>query len=351
MDDEPKRADGISDPKALEPVPIEQTTIFIPTAERDPRTAMRWRLSLGAIVACLFERAWSLSDMKPNIVLACICWGIIAICILCLFWRETPRLAKWFKLFAVITIPLILAATARPWILKQYDKQHPLIVQPRLVPWFKLMPFDPPYATGTAVAGIKFEPNTFDVRVRLAVTRASIEKLDMRIRLINTSGEMLTVRGMAQETTYHGMTISPLNMALIDPVTMIFRDQAGKAATVPGDIATDAWRVTCPELIEDSTVAFVLMVDRPARTKMIEGFILGAYYTYQTADGEKGRRREMWYVKFDGSGSPYQATQKEIEDIKSYRRPRMTISNVSITVGSNRQNGIPTSQTNKPKGP
>src|SRR5208283_4187667 len=99
---------------------------------------------------------------------------------------------------------------------KQYRREHPVMVKPRegpaesaIIPLYKVMPFDPPYAPGTEVAGIRFDPHTLDVRLYLSVHRTHIKNLDMSIKLINTSPEELVILALKQRTAFPGMTIAP----------------------------------------------------------------------------------------------------------------------------------------------
>jgi hypothetical protein len=78
----------------------------------------------------------------------------------------------------------------------------PRVVEPKITLDYKIMPFEPPYAPGTTVAGISFRPQTLDVRILLSVLEKPIKNLDFEIKLINTSGQMLSILDAKQRTTY-----------------------------------------------------------------------------------------------------------------------------------------------------
>ena len=196
-----------------------------------------------------------------------------------------------------------------------WTKQQPKTVAggiavPSVVPVVKIMPFDPPYPMGTVIAGIRFEPGTFDVRFFLPVKGASVKNVDLTIRLVNTSGQILAIQALA--TTFPGITIIPIvgppGGGSLDSAQI--RDESGKVSTVPVGSAsslgtfvklTDTWHIHCAELFINTMPEFVLMVSRPDSAKMIEGFFMDLSYEYDIA-GETRKANLGGFMKFDELG-------------------------------------------------
>jgi len=212
------------------------------------------------------------------------------------------------------------------------------VLRPEILTSYKIMPFDPPYAPGTVVAGIQFRPRTLDVRFYLSVDHVSAKNIDLKIQLVNTSGQILAIQAMAQETSLPGITVVPVtSVAGIDSVQVT---QGGKTSTVPlGGVSSlgnleqdsDTWRIHCDELLEGTTTEFVLMVSRPYRTAMIEGFRVDGTYNFD-ADGKPKTTKLEVITKFDDSGKPYAPSQQEVQAIVRYKRPVIYMSNPQINL-------------------
>lgn len=279
-------------------------------------------------------------------------WGLgVSIAFQKGLFDATPNIIV-FLLLAVPTVLLIIAAVAHPWTRKRYylipayklmslvfctiggalvgaviwgffvftnPKAVPAIT-PKVEAHFRLMPFKPPYPDGTVIAGIRFERNTFDVRLYLRVVHARVRDLDCVVTLINTSGQLLGIIDVAQLTTFPGMTIVPVSSQ--SPLPHFIERTSSNEVSVPvgssvpsGRLSriSSVWRIHCKERLEETTAEYVLMVSRPYRTKMIEGFVLRMRYT----DGAGAETKEEWFfVKFDDSGKAYTPTQKEIDEMR-----------------------------------
>ena len=100
-------------------------------------------------------------------------------------------------------------------------------------------------------------------------------------------------------------------------------DRDGKTSTVPLGASSPIgaleqhsgiWRVHCKEVLADSIFEFVLMVDKPHRTPMIEGFIVTGGYSF----GVKNTKFSD-ITEFDNLGEPYVPTKKEVERVLKYK--------------------------------
>jgi hypothetical protein len=169
------------------------------------------------------------------------------------------------------------------------------------------------------------------------IERARVKNLDLTITLINTSGQMLSIYAVAQRTSFPWMTVVPVTGGprVADSITVI---GSSNSVTVPlgargpsgtMGIRSSKWRVHCTELLENTTPEFVLMVDRPYRTKMIEGFIVQGSYDYDVG-GETKTQRIGKGVMFDDYGYPRLPTSQEIERLRTYRKPQVIINNVVV---------------------
>jgi hypothetical protein len=189
----------------------------------------------------------------------------------------------------------------------------PPTIKPVVTPAYAVMPLDPPYPANTVVAGINFEPRTFDVRLFLSINHAPIKNLDMKIWLINTSGQQLSVLALTQRTTFPNITITPVLNNNGSPPNSITVVGGAKGSTVPLGATSSlgtlekysaTWRIHCDALLADVAPEFVLMVTRPHRTKMIEGFMVRGSYEYQATGKGKTAKLEN-ITEFDDSGKPY----------------------------------------------
>jgi hypothetical protein len=97
----------------------------VPFADAAAKKRRNWGITFSAsgFAAFFFQLAWTWSDMKPNIFLACASWGIVVASVLAVFWTW----AKWtvrLKVGVVVVVPLMLMIICRPWIAEQYRNQH-----------------------------------------------------------------------------------------------------------------------------------------------------------------------------------------------------------------------------------
>jgi hypothetical protein len=200
------------------------------------------------------------------------------------------------------------------------------------------MPFDPPYPTGTVIAGIQFKPRMLDVRFFLSISQAPIKNLELTIQLINTSGQLLSIQALGQLSPLTGVTVVPVLDGPNSRINSVQVTDGKTNSTIPLGAATplgtleersDSWRIHCNELLQNAMEEFVLMVDQPYRTKMIEGFLVNSTYDYSTASGSKTGK--LWNVtKFDDSGIPYLPTQQEVQAILKYKPPNFTTEGIQI---------------------
>jgi hypothetical protein len=194
------------------------------------------------------------------------------------------------------------------------------LVETAITPIYTIMPFDPPYAPDTVVAGIKFIPGTFDVRLSLSLTGPSVSNIDFTILLVNTAGQrLLSILDIAQQTRFPNITFVPVTSGnVIFPPAGTLVNPGGSNSTMPiggtssqGRLikSSSMWRIHCDSLLEGLTPDFVLMVTRPGGAKMIEGFLIRGTYEYKRAQQTKVGTFER-IVEFDDSGTPHIPTEQ-----------------------------------------
>jgi hypothetical protein len=299
----------------------------------------RWKIfkiSLPFVGIGLFlvETAWGFLDLKPNIIASCALWVAALICFLVPFWMWV-RWKPWSKLVVAIGVPILLAGIFWKPVVVEYRNQHakPTWVVPVTSFAWRIMPFDPPYAIGTVIAGIPFEKWTLDARLYLHVAHARVKNLDFTIALINTSGQILGIPAVAQLTEFPSMTIVPVTSGPYIPGSMTFNGNTvalgSKDPSGEFRVIANAWRIHCTELLENTTPEFVLMVRRPYRTKMIEGFIVQGSYSHDAGDETK-TSKFIGITMFDDLGNPRQPTPQEIERITNYGRTKVGVSNSQV---------------------
>jgi hypothetical protein len=134
---------------------------------------------------------------------------------------------------------------------------------------------------------------------------------------------LLSILAVAQRTAFPDVTFAPLtsNSVSFPSSARVFNGRNFATIPVGGtspqgalNLHSTALRIHCDKLLADFTPEFVLMVARPYRTKMIEGFIIRGSYEYSTAGKIKTGKIEN-ITRFDDFGKPYTPNQQEVRDI------------------------------------
>lgn len=83
---------------------------------------------LLAVILFLVPLGWSVSGFPPNIILACICWGLTLVLVLHVLWiwERTGRWPLWLKVTVTVLVPIVLMAYAWQPVKDEYRKEHPL---------------------------------------------------------------------------------------------------------------------------------------------------------------------------------------------------------------------------------
>jgi len=203
----------------------------------------------------------------------------------------------------------------------------PKILTAVLEPSYKVMPSDPPYAKGTTIAGVKFEPRMLDVRLFLRAEHGTVKNSDVFVRLVNMSGQMLTIDALAQVTQIPRVTILPVGTPPVLSITAIGPDgptTIPMGATGPfGTLTTKyaLWRIHADEILDGSQLEFFLMVSRPYvnkpyRTRMIQGFFTTVVMPTEI-DGKPKHHIQEQVLMFDDRGQNREVTSEELENIGS----------------------------------
>jgi hypothetical protein len=251
--------------------------------------------------------------------------------------------------------PPVAPAVARS--IEAEPKIEPLLA-PMVSPSYKVMPSDPPYAPNTIIGGVEFKPHTLDVRLYLGIKNAPIKNLNLKIKLINTSGQLLFIQKLGQVTTIPDVVIVPV-LGGKKEISSVQVTQDEKTSTLPlGGTSpsvslnevTDTWLIRCNDLLVDSTPQFVLMVTKPLRTKMIEGFTLTGSYDYNVYGRVKTANLSNT-IKFDDKGTPYAPTEQELDAIRKYRPSDVKVSNLHIYLNDTPTDSPSTNKDLKPKDP
>src|SRR2546423_504023 len=81
---------------------------------------------LFAVVLFAIQQGWAMSGLHPNIIIACVIWGLALALLLHAFWvwEITAQLRKWVKLTVTIAIPALIALAIWPQVVDEYRKEH-----------------------------------------------------------------------------------------------------------------------------------------------------------------------------------------------------------------------------------
>jgi hypothetical protein len=240
--------------------------------------------------------------------------------------RRRPKLSFLFAacVGAVIAPLLWFVITLRPPAPPPQEDRP--ITRPIVSVAYRILPFDLPYPPGTTIAGIEFKPRKLDVRLQLKVQGAPVRNCELDILLINTSGQLLAIDAVGQLTRFPQITIFPELGGRGAGDGVVVRNDDGSWSRVPvgsespqgGKFVMHSarWRVHADSMLADTAPEFVLMVDKPYRTKMIEGFLTVLSYEFGAAT-EPQHHESLEATLFAENGQTRAVTQDELERLKA----------------------------------